>query len=149
MDRSALPPYLAEVVADLSAMDRSERIDYLISLSDRFVEVPPLVATRPWPPAARVPGCESEVFLFAAPRADRTLDIHFAVDNPQGLTAKAWASILADGLSGRPVEEILAIPTDIVYAVFGRELSMGKNLGLAAMLGMVQNLARASRQEQG
>jgi cysteine desulfuration protein SufE len=134
-------------VADLSAMDRSERIDYLISLSERFVEVPPTVATRPWPAAARVPGCESEVFAFVVPRPDRTLDIHFAVDNPQGLTAKAWAAILAEGLSGRPDEEILAIPTDVVYAVFGRELSMGKNLGLAAMLGTVQNLARAAREE--
>lgn len=148
MDRSGFPPYLAEVVADLSAMDRSERIDYLISLSDRFVEVPSSVQARPWPAAARVPGCESEVFAFAVPRSDRTLDFHFAVDNPQGLTAKAWAAILAEGLSGRPLDEILAIPTDVVYAVFGRELSMGKNLGLAAMLGTIQNLVRAFREER-
>jgi cysteine desulfuration protein SufE len=122
--------------------DRADRIQYLISLADRFRDVSPAVATRPFGESHRVPQCESEAYVWATPRADGTLDFHFAVENPQGISAKALAVILGEGLSGVPPEQVARVPADLVYGVFGRELSMGKNLGLMGMVQMCQAFAR-------
>ena len=66
----ALPTRLAETLELIESLDRSERIDALIALADRFREVPERVARRPFDEAARVPGCESQAYVFAEPRAD-------------------------------------------------------------------------------
>lgn len=122
--------------------ERSDRIQFLIDTADRFREVPEDVASRPFPEDRRVPHCESEAFVWSVDRPDGSLDFHFAVENPQGLSAKAMAVILDDTLSGAPLEEILAVPGDMPLEIFGRELSMGKNMGLTSLLGMVQAEAR-------
>jgi cysteine desulfuration protein SufE len=150
MDTSTLPPRLRDHLEMLELMpDRADRIQYLISLADHFRDVPPAVATRPFPEDHRVPQCESEAYAWASPRADGSLDYHFAVENPQGISAKAMGVILADGLSGVPPEEVVKVPGDVVYAVFGRELSMGKNLGLLGMLQMCHALAKRQLASQG
>jgi cysteine desulfuration protein SufE len=138
-----VPPRLQEHLDLLAFMpDRADRIQYLISLADRFHEVPSAIAQRPFGEDHRVPQCESEAYVWATTRNDGTLDFHFAVENPQGISAKAMGVILADALAGVPPEEIERIPGDVVYAIFGRELSMGKNLGLLGMLQMCQAFAR-------
>ncbi|MEO8276059.1 MAG: SufE family protein [Thermoanaerobaculia bacterium] len=144
-DEAGLPPELedlADVVAMLSGLSRSDRIETLIGLAEGFREVPERVARRPFPEASRVPACESQAFVFAEPRTDGTLDFHFAVENPQGLSAKAFGAVLARTLSGRALAPILALPADLVESIFGRELSLGKSLGLAGMLLAVQRAAR-------
>jgi cysteine desulfuration protein SufE len=52
------------------------------------------------------------------------------------------AVLLGDNLSGAPLDQVAAVPQDIVYRVFGRELSMGKSMGLMGMVSMVNNLAK-------
>jgi len=137
-----LPPALSSLLAALASMDRAERMDTLMDLAEQFREPPPGVADRPFPESHRVPGCESEAYLWADPRGDHTLKFHFAVENPQGVSAKATAVILDRVLSGLLLEEVAWIPTDVIYEIFGRELSMGKNLGLSNMLAMCQACAR-------
>ena len=41
-----------------------------------------------------MPHCESEAYVWAVPNADGTLELHFAVENPSGVSAKALAAIL-------------------------------------------------------
>jgi len=146
MEQAVLPPRLQEHLELVELLpDRADRIQYLISQADRFRAVPAEVATRPFPETHRVPQCESEAYVWATPRPggpEGTLDFHFAVENPQGIAAKALAAILADSLPGEPLSTITAIPGDVVYSLFGRELSMGKNLGLLGMLQMCQAFAR-------
>lgn len=143
METATLPPQLRGHLEMLELLpDRADRIQYLIAVADRFRDVPPEVATRPFGEDHRVPQCESEAYVWAVPRDDGTLDFHFAVENPQGVSAKALAVILGEGLSGVPPEEIAAMPGDLVYALFGRELSLGKNLGLLGMLQLCQAFAR-------
>lgn len=139
---SALPPPLLALLAEFDGYDRRERAEMLIDLADRFVEVPAETARRPFPEANRVPHCESEVYVWALDRPDGTLDFRFAVENPQGLSAKAWAVVLDETLSGQPLEAVAAVPGDVVQAVFGRELSMGKGQGLSGMLELVVRAAR-------
>jgi cysteine desulfuration protein SufE len=139
----ALPAKLTDTLETLEMVpDRSERIQLLIDIAGRFEEVPPRLARRPFAAEHQVPACESEAYVFTEERPDGTLDFHFAVENPQGISAKAMAVILGDALSGTPPEQVAEVSQDIVYQVFGRELSMGKSMGLMSMVGMVAALAK-------
>lgn len=139
----AVPDKLTDTLETLEMVpDRGERIQLLIDIAGRFEEVPPRLARRPFAAEHQVPACESEAYVFTEPRPDGTLDFHFAVENPQGISAKAMAVILGDALSGAPPEQVAEVSQDIVYQVFGRELSMGKSMGLMSMVGMVAAMAK-------
>ncbi len=136
---SGLPERLESAIGSLGLLtDRADRIEALIDLADHFREVPAEVASRPFPETHRVPGCESEAFVWVLDRPDGTLQLEFAVENPQGVSAKALAALLGRTLSGLPAEEVARISADIVYRIFGSELSMGKSMGLMAMVSRVQ-----------
>ena len=138
-----IPEKLAGTLETLDLVsDRNERIQLLIDIAERFRDVPPRLAQRPFPEEHRVPACESEAYVWGEPRPDGTLDFHFAVENPQGISARAMAVLLGDSLSGAPLDQVAAVPQDVVYRVFGRELSMGKSMGLMGMVSMVNNLAK-------
>jgi cysteine desulfuration protein SufE len=122
--------------------DRADRMQLLIDVADRFRDVPPEVARRPFPADHKTPACESEVYVWSTPRQDGTLDYWFAVENPQGIAARALAVVLRDTLSGAPLDEVARVPTDVVLRLFGQELSMGKSLGLMGMVVMVQREAK-------
>jgi cysteine desulfuration protein SufE len=138
----ALPAPLAAAVAEFDAADRSLRTELLIEHADQFESVPAAVATRPFPEVNRAPRCESDAYVFATDRPDGTLDYWFAVENPQGLSAKAWAVILREALSGQSLEAIVRVPQDTIFHIFGRDISMGKGQGLIGMLDLVQHEAR-------
>lgn len=142
---AAIPEKLARLLEMFSGIeDRSERIQLLIDMADRFkrVLVPERLASRPYPKDKLVPGCESQAYVWAETRPDRTLKYYFAVENPQGISAMATSVILDETLSGAPLEQILNVPKDSIYTIFGNELSMGKSMGLMGILAMVQNYAR-------
>ncbi len=142
---SSRPPYpqkLAELVDLLSVLERGDRIQMLIDVADRFREVPESIARRPFSDDHKVPACESEAYLWAERCADGTLKFHFAVENPQGISAKAMAVILDDTLSGEDPRMVAAVDGEVVYQIFGRELSMGKSMGLMGMVSMVQTSAK-------
>ena len=138
MTPPTMPARLRELLLDFEPLPRTERMEMLIDWADQFVEVDPAVATRPFPELNRAPRCESDAYVFATDRDDGTVDFHFAVENPQGLSAKAWGAILADTASGVPLEEVAAIDPEAIYQIFGRDLSMGKGQGLIGMLELVQ-----------
>ena len=145
----ALPAPLADVVAEFDAVDRGLRAEMLIEWADQFESVPAAVATRPFPEAARAPRCESEAYVFTTDRPDGTLDLWFAVENPQGLSAKAWAAILKDTLTGQPLEQVARVPQDTIFHIFGRDISMGKGQGLIGMLDVLQHEARRRLRTRG
>jgi cysteine desulfuration protein SufE len=133
---------LQERIDLFATMERSDRIDALISVAERYKAAPPSVAQKPYDEAHRVPACESEAFVWAVDRPDGTLDFHFVVENPQGVSAKALAVILGETVSGAPLSEVANLTDDVVYGFFGNELSMGKTMGLTSMIGMVRGEAR-------
>ena len=128
--------------------DQAERTQLLLDYADKFKDVPAAVATRPFDQAALVPHCESEAYVWALPNADGTLKLHFAVENPSGISAKALAVILDRSLSGLPAAEIAKVDPDIVEKIFRQNISMGKGMGLMSMVQRVQALARRSLQEK-
>ncbi len=139
------PAKLAEIVEDFSQItDRNERAEYLIEIADRFpaVRVPPEIAAKPYDESHRVPACESDAFVWSHENPDGTLQFYFDVLNPQGLSAMAISVILAETCSGQPLDQVAALETNIVFALFGREISMGKGQGLMGIINMVQHEAR-------
>lgn len=137
-----LPNRLERLLATLESLDRSDRIEMLIEVAGQFKPVPSRIAQRPFPAEHRVPGCESEAYVWSEVTPEETLTYYFAVENPQGISAMALAAILADSLSGAPPDEVASVPSDVVYRIFGNELSMGKSLGLMGMVNMVREMAR-------
>ncbi|MBL8061206.1 MAG: SufE family protein [Chthonomonas sp.] len=135
---TGLPPRLQDVVDTLALFDdRSEKIQAIISIAESY-SAPS--HPKPYPVESRVPGCESEVYVWGR-HFEGGWSFEFAVDNPQGLSAMAFAKILQDGLNGLTSDEIRQVPDDLVYEVFGRELSMGKSMGLINMLQMCKRIA--------
>ena len=122
--------------------DPHERTQLLLDYAGRFREVPPEVAARPFPQDHLVKHCESEAYVWAVPQGDGTLRLHFAVENPSGVSAKALAAILERTLSGLPAAEIARVDPEIVERVFRQNISMGKGMGLMSMVQTVQALAR-------
>jgi cysteine desulfuration protein SufE len=132
-----LPQPLQAQLDDLAMFpDRAERIEALIDIGRGYKH--PSAEEVPRTAESRVPGCESEVYVKATPQEDGTLDLRYAVDNPQGISAMALAQILQEGLKGVPRTEIAQVPEEFVYEVFGRELSMGKSMGLMGMIRMAK-----------
>ncbi len=140
---STYPGRLPEILDTLAlADDPTMRGDMLVDLADRFREVPPDVARRPFTQTNRIPACESEAYLWGVLRPDRTFKLHFAVESPSGISAKALAVILDRALSGLDPMEVARITPDIVTDVFRANISMGKGLGLMSMVRAVQTIAR-------
>lgn len=137
------PPKLQAVLDDFAFVTtRSERAELLIDIAGRFEKVPERIAVPPYEEAHRVPFCESEAYVWTEEQPDNTLKFYFAVENPQGLSAQAMAVILDETLSGAPPEQVAKVTPEIVYQIFGKDISMGKGQGLMGMVSMVQTIAR-------
>jgi cysteine desulfuration protein SufE len=137
-------PLKLQAVLDAFDMfpDQADRTNMLLSYADQFRDVPPTVATRPFDKSHQVPQCESDAYVWAMKQPDGTLDLHFAVENPSGVSAKALAAILQRSLSGLPPEDIARTDCSIVERIFRQNISMGKGMGLMSMVNAVQALAK-------
>src|SRR3954466_14786710 len=137
-----MPEKLQQLVDMFQMFDPADRTQMLLSYADQFKEVPATIATRPFPKSHQIPQCESYAYAWAQKMPDDTLKLYFAVENPSGVSAKALAAILDRTLSGLPASEIATINCDIVEKIFRQNISMGKGMGLMAMVNAVQALAR-------
>ena len=139
----AFPEKLDDLLDMLDMIDdRSERMEILISYSERFKEVPSEIASKPYPDEHKVQGCESQAYVWVIPKDGHTFDYHFAVLNPQGISAMAMAVILKETLRGVEAETILNMPAKFANRIFGGELSMGKDMGLTGMVQLLQAQVR-------
>jgi len=144
-----MPSSLQEAIEDIEMAGESDRPLFLIDYSDRFEAVPPEIATKPYPEFNHVKECESDAYVFPEARDDGTLNFHFDVLNPQGVSARAFSKLLKDAIDGQPAEVINAIPDDIITRLFGKGISMGKGLGLRGILNMVKYFANEHAKNQG
>jgi len=140
-----MPEKLQQLIDMFQMFDPADRTSMLLSYADQFREVPPSIATRPFPKSHQVPQCESDAYVWALKQPDGTLKLYFAVENPSGVSAKALAAILDKTLSGLPSSEIATVNCDIVEQIFRQNISMGKGMGLMAMVNAVQALGKAAR----
>ena len=136
---SKYPGKLQDIIDTVSFFEnQDDRINVLIDYAEKFKGVPEVISKPPYPGNHKVDFCESEAYVWAVKNSDDTFQLYFAVENPQGISAKALSVILDEGLSGETAENILSVSSEIVLDIFGQSLSMGKNLGLTGIVKMVQ-----------
>ncbi|MCL4505802.1 MAG: SufE family protein [Chloroflexi bacterium] len=148
-DFSKYPEGLRDVL-EAFAESPADRNAMLIDYSDQFSSVPDDIAKRPYPPANRVPHCESDSYVFVEPLdSGKRLNFHIAVENPFGVSARALSAILESTINGLSSAEIAAMPIDdIVPTLFGPNISMGKGQGLMGIAAMIKALAQRYAQAQ-
>jgi cysteine desulfuration protein SufE len=133
---------LLETISDIT--DRETLGEFLIETAARYQDLPTTVCQRPYPEDHRIVGCESEVYLWLRYIENRS-KFFFAVENPQGISAKALAVILDESFSGLKREELhteaLSLAPDLVFTIFGRNLTIGRGQGLQSMVATVKRLA--------
>ena len=141
---ASLTEPLQRLVEDFAFVDRTERMQLLVEYADKFpdVKVPESMATLPYDEENHVKRCESEAYVWAEETPDDSIKFYFDVLNPQGISAKAWAVIMDEGLSGQSLEAIADVDPQVIFELFGKDLSMGKGQGLMGMLDHVQSAAR-------
>lgn len=137
------PAKLQSILDDLAMFpDRVEKIQVLISIADRFANPTEGEHPKPYPDDHKVPACESEAFVWVSLDDEGKLKLEVAVLNPQGMSAMAMAMILKDSLDGESPETAAHVSEDVIYDIFGKELSMGKSMGLMGMVRLVKHFAR-------
>ncbi len=129
---------LNAVVADFSSIeDNNERADLLIEDDESFKQGTEDIATTPYPENRKVPGCESDVFIFTRPDGEG-FKFYFGIENPQGISAMALAAIIDETLSGVTSSGLSEVDDQFVHTLFGKQLSMGKGQGLTNMIRMTK-----------
>src|SRR5271168_3518642 len=119
-----MPTALDTIVAELSDLDRQERIDMLLDFAKSLPPLPDrLIAHKD--ASHRVEECQSPVYLFAELDGDR---VALYADAPiEAPTVRGFVSLLLEGLNGATVEEVLQVPGDLI-----------DRCGLSEILGMLR-----------
>ncbi|GAA1418303.1 SufE family protein [Agrococcus citreus] len=164
-----LTPALQRTVDDFQAMEEQDRLQLLLEFSDELPELPARYAEHP-DLLERVAECQSPVFLFVevdGAQADGAQGdgvqpdgaqpdgaqrdgaqggsaVHVHATAPaESPTTRGFASILAQGLEGASVDQVLAVPADMPRLLgLDRAVSPLRLRGMAGMLGRIQRQVR-------
>jgi cysteine desulfuration protein SufE len=135
-----LPPKLQEIVDDFASMTREEKLETLIAYAETFPPLPEWLKERR-DQMEPVPECMTPVFLFAEQQPDGSVYFHLDIP-PQSPTVRGLASILANGLNGSTLEEIISVPGDFFLPMNLQEAVSQQRLnGFVGVLGHMKQEA--------
>ena len=125
---------LDTIVAELSDLDRQERIDMLLDFAKSLPTLPDrLVAHKD--ASHRVEECQSPVYLFVEFDGDR---VCLYADAPiEAPTVRGFVSLLLEGLNRATVDEVLQVPGNLV-----ERCGLGEILGMLRVRGLTGVLRR-------
>lgn len=136
-----LPGELAGIRDDFLGLPISERLQLLLEFSNELPELPARYSEHP-DLLERVVECQSPVFLFVELDEDASVHVH-ATAPRESPTTRGFASILAQGLDGLTVEEVLRVPDDYPQSIGLTEaVSPLRIRGMTAMLGRIKRQVR-------
>ncbi len=97
----------------------------------------------------RVQECQTPLFLRAETTSDGCAVLHFSAPE-EAPTTRGFAGVVHEGLSGLPVEQVLAAPDDFYQAMGLAELISPLRLrGMGAILARVKRQLRTSQPRSG
>lgn len=142
-----LPQPLAEIRDDFLALTQNDRLQLLLEFSDELPALPPRLQGHE-DELERVEECQSPVFITVTVGEDgdapEVVRMH-ATAPREAPTTRGFASILAQGLSGLTVEQVLAVPADYPLTLgLNEAVSPLRIRGMVGMLGRVQRQVRAA-----
>ena len=138
MDATTLPAKLAETREDFLALGVKDRLQLLLEFSNELPALPERYAEHP-DLLERVEECQSPVFMFV--EVDHGIVHLYATAPAESPTTRGFASILAQGLEGLTVQEVLDIPAD-----YPQSLGLAEAVSPLRVRGMTGMLARTKRQ---
>ncbi|GAA0960746.1 SufE family protein [Frigoribacterium faeni] len=139
MTGASLPAALVEIREEFLALDVRNRLQLLLEFSNELPELPARYADHP-DLLERVVECQSPVFLFVEV-ADGRVHLH-ATAPREAPTTRGFASILAQGLDGLTVTEVLDdVPDD-----YPQTIGLTEAVSPLRIRGMTALLGRAKRQ---
>lgn len=142
MTTAELPQQLAEIRDDFLALEQRDRLQLLLEFSNELPELPERYKDHP-DLFERVEECQSPVFLFVEVTDAGAVHL-FATAPKESPTTRGFASILAQGLSGLSVEEVLAVPDDYPQTLgLTQAVSPLRIRGMTGMLGRTKRQVRA------
>ncbi|MBS0210446.1 MAG: SufE family protein [Planctomycetes bacterium] len=132
---------LAEIIADFSDADPHERLEMLRDYSDAAPPLPERWRAERDAGVGRVPECMTPVFLYIDVVDGR---VHMVADvAPEAPTVRGVVALLVDAFHGAPVDEVLAMPANLVQQLGLHEvLGMQRANGLHGILRRVLNEVR-------
>lgn len=105
-----MPEKLAEIVEEFASAPRDIVLDMLLEFADALPPLPTELAGHTG--MEPVPECQTPFFLRAEVAPDGTVTTWFDCP-PEAPTTRSFAGILAEGLAGASVEQVLAVPADL------------------------------------
>ena len=145
-DTTELPAVLAETRDDFLALTQADRLQLLLEFSNELPALPERLQGHE-DELERVEECQSPVFILVTVGEDGdapdVVRMH-ATAPSESPTTRGFASILAQGLSGLTVEQVLAVPADYPLTIgLSEAVSPLRIRGMVGMLGRVQRQVRA------
>lgn len=138
MTDTHVPAKLAEFRDDFLDLPEGDRLELLLEFSNELPPVPAHLADHP-EMYERVAECQSPVFINVE-LTDGVVAMH-ATAPPEAPTTRGFASILAQGITGLSVDEVLAIPDD-----YPQTIGLTKSVSPLRIGGMTGMLLRAKNQ---
>lgn len=134
-----LPAPLAEIREEFLALELRDRLQLLLEFSNELPDLPERYVGHP-DLLERVEECQSPVFIFVEVVEGRVA-MH-ATAPREAPTTRGFASILAQGLSGLTVDEVLRdVPDD-----YPQTIGLAQAVSPLRLRGMTALLGRAKRQ---
>jgi cysteine desulfuration protein SufE len=134
-----LPAALSQIREDFLDLELRDRLVLLLEFANELPELPERYAEHP-DLLERVEECQSPVYIFVEVDENRIVHLH-ATAPKQAPTTRGFASILAQGLAGLTVEEVLNVPDD-----FPDTIGLTEAVSPLRIRGMTALLGRTKRQ---
>jgi cysteine desulfuration protein SufE len=143
MTSTTLPAQLSEIRDDFLALEVPERLQLLLEFSNELPELPERYRDHP-DLFERVEECQSPIFIVVEVDDERAVHL-FAMAPPEAPTTRGFASILAQGIEGLSVEQVLDMPDDYPGTLgLGAAVSPLRIRGMTAMLARIKRQVRAN-----
>ena len=128
---------LQEIVDDFAESPKSLRLAILLDFANGLPGVPDYIDRDA---LEQVHECQTPFFVAAEIGADKRVALHFDAP-PEAPTTRGYAGVLAVGLSGGTVDEVLDTPADFFVG-----MGLGELISPLRLRGMGAILARVKRQ---
>jgi cysteine desulfuration protein SufE len=139
-----LPDRMAGIVREFQELDQGQRLELLLDFSRDLPPLPQRYAEHP-ELLEPVPECQSPVFVAAEVEAapdplDGTVHVFFQAPR-EAPTTRGFAGILAEGVDGLSVRDVVDLPDDVCS-----RLGLSEAVSPLRLRGMVGMLGRIKRQ---
>ena len=130
-------PELQSIVDEFADYERELRLELLLEYANSLPPLPERLLAEDRAALERVRECQTPLFVAVEVEGGR-VRLYFDAP-PEAPTTRGYASVLAAGLDGATLEEVLATPADFyVQMKLGELISPLRLRGMSALLGIIK-----------